>query len=113
MSEDRKKKNLELLKNAVEKDRTPSKNKPSSGGGGGSSRIMYRGRPVGGGGSGGGAPGAPGSSNRNRPQPERSSSSNDGGDVKEALRKLNQLFSDGLITKSEFEAKKAEILNRL
>ncbi len=111
MSEDRKKRNLELLRNAVDKDRKPSGAPGRGGSNEGSNRIMYRGKPVGPAGGGGGAPGAPGSSNRNRPQPERSGDG--GGDVKEALRKLNQLFSDGLITKSEFEAKKAEILNRL
>lgn len=113
MSEDRKQKKLDLLKNAVENGRGT---KPKSGGksqGGGDSRIMYRGRPVGGSGGGGGAPGAPGSGSR-RPAPEQSPGSGGGdGDIQEAMRKLNQLFNNGLINKSEYEAKKAEILNRL
>ena len=113
MSEDRKQKKLDLLKNAVENGRGAKPKKEGKPQGGADSRIMYRGRPVGGAGGGGGAPGAPGSGSR-RPAPERSGSSDDGGgDIQEAMRKLNQLFTNGLINKSEYEAKKAEILNRL
>ena len=108
MANDRKKRNLEVLKNAVDKDRQGG-GAPGSGGGGSNNQIMYRGKPVGRSG-GGGAPGSPGSSGgRTRPTPQP----NEGGDVKEALRKLTQLFNDGLITTAEYEAKRAEILNRL
>ena len=110
MADDKKSRDLELLKNAVDRDR---KKKPGGkvpgAGGGRSSGIMYRGQPVAGrGGTGGRAPGAPGSGGGG-------SSRNDGGgaDVKEALRKLTQLFNDGLITTAEYDAKRAEILNRL
>ncbi len=107
MANDRKKRNLEVLKNAVDKDRQGG-GAPGSGGGGSNNQIMYRGKPVGRSG-GGGAPGSPGSSGgRTRPTPQP-----EGGDVKEALRKLTQLFNDGLITTAEYEAKRAEILNRL
>ncbi len=107
MSEDRRQKKLDLLRDAVENGRGT---KPKSGKT--DSRIMYRGKPVGGGaGRGGGAPGAPGGG---RPAPEQRPAANDDtGDIQEAMRKLNQLFNNGLINKSEYETKKAEILNRL
>ena len=108
MSEDRRQKKLDLLRDAVEKGRGT---KPKSGNA--DSRIQYRGKPIAGGaGRGGGAPGAPGGGGR-RPTPEPRPSSDDGGDIQESLRKLNQLFNNGLINKSEYETKKAEILNRL
>ena len=119
MSKDRKKRNLELLKNAVDKDRNGSAapgggggGAPGAPGGGAGGQIMYRGRPVGNG-RGGGAPGSPGSGGgQGRPAPKAAASGDDG-DVKEALRKLTQLFNDGLITTAEYDAKRAEILNRL
>ncbi len=112
MADDRKKQNLEVLRNAVDRGRTGGNGAPGSGGGGAGGQIMYRGKPVGrAGGGGGGAPGAPGSS-RGRP-PANQGQANDGGDVKDALRKLTQLFNDGLITTAEYDAKRAEILNRL
>ena len=118
MAKDKKKKNLELLKNAVDSSRAgngaPGGGAPG-GGGGGSNQIMYRGKPVGGrsGGAGGSAPGAPGSSGRGRQAAAPGGGNDEGGDVKEALRKLTQLFNDGLITTAEYDAKRAEILNRL
>lgn len=132
MADDRKKRNLELLRSAVEKDREAAEDEapqqkgrgrgaprsgggaPGSGGGGGG-QIMYRGQPVGRG-SGGGAPGSPGGGGgggRRRPAPKQGQSASGDGDVKEALRKLTQLFTDGLITTAEYDAKRAEILNRL
>ena len=108
MANDRKKRNLEVLKNAVDKDRNGGKGAPGSGSKSPGAPIMYRGKPVGQSGS-SGAPGAPGASRQRPPQ----SSSNGGGDVKEALRKLTQLFNDGLITTAEYDAKRAEILDRL
>ena len=123
MAKDKKNKNLELLKNAVDSSRegngAPRGGGTPGGGGRGSGKnqIMYRGKPVGGGSSGSGAPGAPGapgSSNKGRQSAAASSGGQDeGGDVKEALRKLTQLFNDGLITTAEYDAKRAEILNRL
>lgn len=117
MADDRKQKKLDLLKSAVEKDRSApsgSGGAPGAPSGGQDGRIMYRGRPVGRS-AGGSAPGAPGSSQRNQPRPDRGSKSGSGdsGDIKQAIQKLNNLFNDGLITKAEYEAKKAEILNRL
>ena len=114
MANDRKKnRNLELLKNAVDSSREG--NGAPRGGGGGGQQIMYRGKPVGGGSGrpGGSAPGAPGSSSRGRQAAAKSGGNDEGGDVKEALRKLTQLFNDGLITTVEYDAKRAEILNRL
>ncbi len=121
MAKDRKKRDLEILKNAVDKDRNgggapgsgggapgSGGGAPGSGGSGAGAPIMYRGKPVAQSGS-SGAPGAPGAARRRPSQ----SSSNEGGDVKEALRKLTQLFNDGLITTAEYDAKRAEILNRL
>ena len=118
MARDKKNKNLELLKNAVDSNREGNGaprggGAPGSGGGGGSNnQIMYRGKPVGGGGGSGGG-GAPGSPSRGRQAAGNSGGGDEGGDVKEALRKLTQLFNDGLITTAEYDAKRAEILNRL
>ena len=109
MANDRKKRNLEVLKNAVDKDRAGGNGAPGSGNKSPGAPIMYRGKPVGRSGS-SGAPGAPGAG---RGQPAQQSSSGGGGDVKEALRKLTQLFNDGLITTAEYDAKRAEILDRL
>ena len=116
MAKDKKNKNLELLKNAVDSNRQGNGaprgggGAPGSGGGGGGNQIMYRGKPVGRSGGRGGAPGAPGGAAR---APKNQGQANDNGDVKEALRKLTQLFNDGLITTAEYDAKRAEILNRL
>lgn len=112
MSEqDRRKRDLELLKGAVERDRKRSSQpeaKPSSGG---SVRegVMYRGQPVAGrGGRGGRAPGAPAGGGGRAP-----SSSSGSADVKSALQKLSNLFNDGLITQAEYDAKRSEILDRI
>ena len=111
MANDRKKQNLEVLRNAVDKGRSGGNGAPGSGGGSGDgNQIMYRGKPVGRSGGRGGAPGAPGGAAR---APKNQGQANDSGDVKEALRKLTQLFNDGLITTAEYDAKRAEILNRL
>jgi len=100
MTENRRSRDLELLKNAVDRSKGRPKGKEQSG------QILYRGQPVAGrGGSGGRTPGAPGSSNRQ--------SSGNGTDVKEALRNLTQLYNDGLITTAEYDAKRSEILDRL
>jgi len=108
MTDDRKNRDLELLKNAVDRDRIKKKSAVKKSGKR-SSQIMYRGKPVAGrGGSGGGAPGSPGSGG-GRP----AGNTGAGADVKEALRKLTQLFNDGLITTAEYDAKRAEILDRL
>ena len=102
MTEDRRSRDLELLKNAVDRSKGKPRGRQESG------QIMYRGQPVAGrGGRGGRAPGAPGSSGGGR------QSSGAGADVKEALRDLTQLFNDGLITTAEYDAKRAEILDRL
>lgn len=112
MADDRKKQNLEVLRNAVDNGRSGGNGAPGSGGGGNGGQIMYRGKPVGrSGGRGGSAPGAPSGARGRVPQDK--GQANEGGDVKEALRKLTQLFNDGLITTAEYDAKRAEILNRL
>ena len=110
MSDDeRRSRDLELLKKAVDRDRkkkSPPGNKPS----GRSSEIMYRGQPVAGRGGGGGrTPGAPGGGG----QRGSKSKGGDAVDVKDALRKLTQLYNDGLITTAEYDAKRSEILDRL
>lgn len=109
--QDRRSRDLELLKGAVERSRqTPQQEE--SGRTKKDNGIMYRGQPVAGrGGRGGRAPGAPGGGGGGgRP----TSSSSDGtADVKEALSKLTNLFNDGLITQSEYDAKRAEILDRI
>lgn len=109
--QDKRKRDLELLKGAVERDRdrdkrgaAPSGGKKPAGG------MMYRGQPVAGRGSGGRAPGAPGSSGPSGPS---ASSSAGSADVKEALAKVTNLFNDGLITKAEYADKRAEILDRI
>lgn len=112
MSEnDRRSRDLELLRGAVERDRQRGASKPEKSKKDGSARagMMYRGQPVAGRGGGGRAPGAPGGGT---PRP----SSGGGGaddDINDTLRKLTQLFNDGLITKAEFDAKRGEILDRL
>ncbi len=106
MSDDKRSRDLELLKNAVDRSKGKPKQKKRE-----TSQILYRGKPVAGrGGRGGGAPGSPGSSGG---APGRGNSDGGGADVKEALRKLTQLFNDGLITTAEYDAKRAEILDRL
>ncbi len=117
MAKEKKNRNLELLKNAVDSNRSAGNGAPRGGGapgsgGGGGGQIMYRGKPVGKSG-GSSAPGAPGNANRGGQSAGGASQDQEGGDVKEALRKLTQLFNDGLITTAEYDAKRAEILNRL
>ncbi|GEM_PF-1810972 len=102
---------LELLKGAVERSRNTGPQQeeeaPATRQG-----IMYRGQPVNGRGGGGGAPGAPSRRGSGGSRPT-SSSSGGSADVKEALSKLTNLFNDGLITQSEYDAKRAEILDRI
>jgi len=108
--QDRRNRDLELLKGAVMRDRgrkaaNPNQPKPKPSGPG----MMYRGQPVAGrGDTGGRAPGAPGSQNRSS-----ASASSPTSDVKEALSKLTSLFNDGLISQSEYDAKRSEILDRI
>jgi len=105
--DDRRSRDLELLKKAVDRDRQ-KKPPPGNKSSGRSSEIMYRGQPVAGRG-GGRTPGAPGGGG------SRGSNSKGGDavDVKDALRKLTQLYNDGLITTAEYDAKRSEILDRL
>ncbi len=73
--------------------------------------LMYRGRVIRGGG--GGAPGAPsggGQAGRGR---GRGGSGGGASDVKAKLQQLTDLFNDGLLTKQEYDAKRAEIINSL
>ncbi len=109
MTEDKRSRDLELLKGAVARDRKrdakPAAEKASTRDG-----IMYRGQPVAGrGGRGGRAPGAPSAGSGS----EAPSSGGGSADVKEALSKLTDLYNDGLITQSEYDAKRAEILDRI
>jgi len=112
MTDDQEKRNrdLELLKGAVHRDRQRGKKiakkaagRPQSE----SPEILYRGQPVAGR---GGRGGAPGSSGITRPTP---SSSDGSSDVKGALAKLTNLFNEGLISQSEYDAKRSEILDRI
>ena len=107
--QDKRNRDLELLKGAVERSRnTPQHETTNAGRDNG---IMYRGQPVAGRGRGGRAPGAPGGGRGGgRPTPSSSSGT---ADVKEALSKLTNLFNDGLITQAEYDAKRAEILDRI
>ena len=105
--DDKRSRDLELLKNAVDRSKGKPKGKKRE-----SRQVLYRGQPVAGRGGGGGAPGSPGSSG-GAPGSPRGNSGGGGADVKEALRKLTQLFNDGLITTAEYDAKRAEILDRL
>lgn len=109
--QDRRKRDLELLKGAVERDRDRDRRgaepsgakKPATG-------MMYRGQPVAGRGSGGRAPGAPGARG---PAGPSTSSAAGSADVKEALSKITNLYNDGLISKAEYADKRAEILDRI
>lgn len=109
MSDERRSRDLELLKNAVDRDRKKKKKPSPSSGKSDRPGMMYRGQPVAGRGGGGRAPGAPGSGGGG------ASKSKGGGanDVKEALAKLTQLYNDGLISTAEYDTKRAEILDRL
>lgn len=110
--QDRRSRDLELLRGAVERDRErdrtgrgAAEEEPKS-----SRGVMYRGQPVAGRGGGGGAPGSPSGRGRGRSAP---SSSGGSADVKEALSKLTNLFNDGLISQAEYDVKRAEILDRI
>lgn len=75
---------------------------------------MYRGQPVAGRGARGRAPGSPGGLGRPVGRGSSKPSSSDGSaDVKEALAKLTSLFNDGLISQAEYDAKRAQILDRI
>ena len=110
--QDRRNRDLELLRGAVERDRerdrtglnAPEEQTQNPRG------VMYRGQPVAGRGGGGGAPGSPSGRGRGRAAPSTSGGT---ADVKEALSKLTNLFNDGLISQSEYDAKRAEILDRI
>ena len=74
--------------------------------------LMYRGRVIRGGG--GGAPGAPSGGRpvgrgRGAARPSAGAAS----DAKAKLQQLSDLFSDGLLTKEEFDRKRSEIVNSL
>jgi len=110
--QDKRSRDLELLKGAVERSRsTPQQEEAAGAGNRRDNGIMYRGQPVAGRGRGGRAPGAPGGGGGGG----RSTPSSSGGttDVKEALSKLTNLFNDGLITQAEYDAKRGEILDRI
>lgn len=70
--------------------------------------LMYRGRVIRGGG--GGAPGAPSGGQAGR---GRGGSGGGNADVKAKLQQLTDLFNDGLLTKQEYDSKRAEIINSL
>ena len=114
-NDDRRSNDLELIKGAVDRDRkrdAAKKDRPQGGGGSGTP-MMYRGQPVAGRGK-GRAPGAPvGAGGASRSNAGSPAGSSDGDAVKDSLQKVTQLFNDGLITKPEFDAKRAEILDRL
>ena len=80
--------------------------------------MMYRGRPVRQGSS--GTPGAGSSTGKPKQfrgagggRGKKKSRSTDGDSLKAALAKLAELHAEGLITKSEFDSKRRQILDRL
>ncbi len=79
--------------------------------------MMYRGRPVRRSGSGPSIPGAGGKSKGRAGQFRGAgggrSSKQGGGDVRQALERLNELYADGLISKADFDRKHQQILDRL
>ena len=103
MSDDKKARDLDLLKSAVASSKGRGKQPRQA------NEMLYRGQPIAGRGRGGGAPGSPGSGSGRASHQNGAS----GADVKEALRNLTQLFNDGLITTAEYDAKRGEILDRI
>lgn len=79
--------------------------------------VMYRGRPVRK--SAGGTPGAGSASAKGRQfrgatgAKKKKSSDPSVDQLKAALKKLNELHAEGLITQTEFNAKRRQILDRL
>lgn len=71
--------------------------------------IRYRGQVV----RQGGGSGTPGSGIGNSRSGRRSSSGGKDNDVRDALQKIKDLYSDGLISRAEAEKKRSEILDRL
>ncbi len=80
--------------------------------------MMYRGKVVKkpGGGAGSRIPGASGSGARAgqfRGASTQKSGGKGSGDVRAILERLNGLYKDGLITKTEYDRKRQQILDRL
>lgn len=80
--------------------------------------VMYRGKAIrrpGGGGGGGKSSGggARASQFRGASVGGARSKSSSGGDVRAILEKLNVLYKDGLITKSEYDRKRNQIIDRM
>ncbi len=128
-SEDRKKRDLDLLMKsykALEAEQASDvpDDEDDAGNAGDDEVIMYRGRPVRrssgaipGAGSSQGSPrqfrgaGAGKKKGRDRRNTDRRSTDTDS--LKAALAKLTELHQEGLITKAEYDAKRAQILDRL
>ena len=129
MSDDRRQRDLELLRRSQqalqdEQDRLergeqpePSKDRrassaPAADDGGGEVR-MYRGKPIRGGGS--GTPGAGSGSVKGSQfrgvSTERKKKAQP--DFKQVLERLNELYKDGLISKTEYDRKRLQILDRI
>ncbi len=74
---------------------------------------MYRGKPIRGGGS--GTPGAGGGGGGQAGQFRGASTERKKAapDLKAVLERLNELYKDGLISKSEYDRKRLQILDRI
>ncbi len=76
--------------------------------------VMYRGRPVRRpSGRGGGRSTGAQFRNTSAKGAGRSRRPSGGGDVREALERLNELYADGLISRADFDKKRQQILDRL
>ncbi len=80
--------------------------------------VMYRGKPIRRPGSGGGKSGGGARAGQFRGASvgggsKAKSSGGGGGDVRAILERLNGLYKDGLITKSEYDRKRNQIIDRL
>jgi len=75
--------------------------------------LMYRGKVIR---QGGGTPGAPSAKGRaptTRGAGRSTAAGSGSGNLKVALERLTDLYTDGLITKAEYEKKRSQILDRL
>ena len=121
MSNNRQDRDLDLLKkslDALETEQRERTNEPARG-----ARkkvdvadddhvVMYRGRPVRRKRA-GSVPGSNGSSGRGSRPGGKKSGGTSSDAVKAALVKLTELYSEGLITKADYDSKKRQVLDRL
>lgn len=129
MSDDRRQRDLELLRRSQRALEDEQRRRaagevdpdPPRGGGGGTPDVaeasdgtvrMYRGKPIR-----SGAAGTPGSGSGGAKAKQFRGKSTERTkkppDLKVVLERLNELYKDGLITKSEYDRKRLQILDRL